>query len=48
MQKVNLNHAEVLKARSIKKENADADTNKNEKATVPLKRKNKNFILIVN
>ena len=34
MQKWNLNHAEVLKARSLKKENADADTNKNEKDTV--------------
>ena len=31
MQKWNLNHAEVLKVRSIKKENADAGTNKNEK-----------------
>ena len=35
MQKWNLNHAEVLKARSIKKENAGADTNKNENDTVP-------------
>ena len=35
MQKWNLNHAEVLKARSMNKENADADTNKNEKDTVP-------------
>ena len=34
MQKWNLNHAEVLKARSIKKENADANTKKNEKNTV--------------
>ena len=34
MQKWNLNHAEVLRARSIKKENADADTIKNDKATV--------------
>jgi len=32
MQKWNLNHEEVLKARSNKKENADAETNKNEKA----------------
>ena len=34
MQKWNLNHAEVLKARSEKKENVDAETIKNEKATV--------------
>ena len=32
MQKWNLNHEEVLKARSKKKESADANTNKNEKA----------------
>ena len=34
MQKWNLNHEEVLKARSNKKEKADADTNKNEKVNV--------------
>ena len=35
MQKWNLNHEEVLKARSNKKEKADAGTNKNEKVNVP-------------
>jgi small subunit ribosomal protein S16 len=35
MQKWNLNHEEVLKARSKKKEKADAGTNKNEKVNVP-------------
>ena len=34
MQKWNLNHEEVLKARSNKKENADANTNINEKVAV--------------
>ena len=34
MQKWNLNHEEVLKARSNKKGNADVDINKNEKAAV--------------
>ena len=34
MQKWNLNHEEVLKARSNKKGNADVDVNKNEKAAV--------------
>ena len=35
MQKWNLNHEEVLKARSNKKEKADAGINKNEKVNVP-------------
>ena len=34
MKKWTLNHAEVLKARSNKKENADVVTNTNEKDTV--------------
>ena len=48
MQKWNLNHAEVLKARSIKKKMQMLTLIKMKRLLFPLKRKNKNFILIVN